>query len=194
MGTWIGEGGDGNNNLVQTGIDEEGDLQLLVCRAFYNAWVDNVDNRPGQPDYNSAYGYGQTVVPYNANPGDEIYAYVDQYSHMCIEDQEVGNMWSDCYNYGAPPNTHTFECIDEQASGGWMGLSTTYFGQCDGQDSNGYHHPMGINSYAWYNRIIQVCTFPGFNCFNDYYPGDAPDTSCSQCGGFYIDFNWPPLG
>jgi hypothetical protein len=195
---WGGIGDNTNGTtLIQQGSNEDAYSYIpSVVNISYGAWVENTGNVPGSSGYNSAYGKVQVAVYFSnsVQPGDAFYG-EDWTSgpEMYVEDETLGA--TAIYVYGPQPDGHSFSCIVENVNANVPGftstnayLGQTYFTNCEGQDSNGYHHPMGVNEFAWYWYIV------GTTSNWMYWPTSDPCTSISVCntyGGFDIDTQQP---
>jgi hypothetical protein len=149
----------------------------------YVAWVENTWCFSHGCD-----GYQEDLSIGTISAGDEMYAdtIADSGGHplMTVQDMQTGNYASK--NYGPTTAGYTFECIMENAGDlgqvNPMQMHSEQWTQCDGKDTNGYHHAIASsNSYAYYKIY-----FTGENIANtEQYPSNACGAGCGD-GGFYI--------
>lgn len=107
---WLGIGGVGNNNLVQTGTASQTSYFLGFQQYSYYAWVENVA---------ASNPYEQQV--FSVNCGDYMFAEVYGGNVMYISDNSSGNYSTQAY--GPNANSSTFECIAEDPNNGSQSLA-----------------------------------------------------------------------
>lgn len=103
---WVGLGGDGNKNLVQTGSEQAVSYFLGIPFYTYQVWVENLAD-PNNPNEQVVFG---------VNCGDSMYAYVFIPNLMYIQDVTTGNYSFQAF--GPAANTSTAEFIVERPTQG----------------------------------------------------------------------------
>ncbi len=165
--------------LIQTGTDSEATIYTGFWTASYDAWWEDVCDT-GDP-------YQQIInFTYGVQPGDDMIAEVWPGGTIDLCDLSANGGNGECGGFADPnfpTDGHTFMCIQEQPTGipEPSGLSTTYFTQCEGEDSTGHYHPVGVNEFAWGGAYLE-------NDYIDSEPTSAyrwqPCTSIGSCGSY----------
>lgn len=115
--TWVGLGGLGNNNLVQTGTRQSQFLDSNNnVEDSYSAFVENTAD-PNNPNIRPLDGTQQVNgATVNVSCGDSITATVSANGDMVLKDLTNGES-SGTQNFGPLPNTFTADWIVENTGG-----------------------------------------------------------------------------
>lgn len=113
---WVGLGGVGNSNLVQTGVSFSKNSDGT---STYQAWVENIAATSGNPCGSA----GDQTRPcylawsyYPVSPGDQIQVRVTG-NDMYVANGTTGHKWSYEVAYGPQPNESTADFIIERPGG-----------------------------------------------------------------------------
>lgn len=145
---WVGIGGVGNNNLVQTGTASQIYNVLGIQYYVYYAWVENL----------AASNPNEQQV-FSVNCGDHIFAEVYGGNNMYIQDFTSGNYTTQ--TYGPKANSSTFECIAEDPNNGTQSLADFRYVNFTGCYANGNGVGQGPHYYLNVTKNGHILTSVG---------------------------------